>query len=102
MGIDFEADIYIPDENEYASVYHVEHDLQDLEREKACIRERMLMMAMGGSSSVNLLDCENNPCDAVDVLHSKFTDLLNWYVDICKKEYQLELYKDYLNEHGKG
>lgn len=101
-GIDFTADIYLSRQNYHENVYEVEEKIEELKDYNQDIKERMLMMLMGGVNSVNLNDCEGNPCDGVDVLHNKFCELLNLYDENNGKIYDLAHYKTYLEENKNG
>lgn len=65
-GTDFTADMFLS-RQKYDSIYEVKAKLEELNECNQDIKERMLMMLMGGVNSVNLNDCEGYPCDGVDV-----------------------------------
>ena len=76
--------------------------IDDLKKQSQQIREKLLMMIMGGVKSVNTKDCEDNECDAVDVLHIKFNDLMEWYDECNTKMLDLYYYKEYLENKQKS
>ena len=100
-GTDFTADMYLS-RQKYDSIYEVEEKIEELRDCNQDIKERMLMMLLGGVNSVNLNDCEGNPCDGVDVLHNKFCELLNLYNENNGQIYDLTYYKKYLEENKDG
>lgn len=95
-GIDFTADIYLSRQNYNENVYAVQDEIERLEKENQSIKERMLMMVTGGASSVCIKDCEGNECDPVDVLHTRFTEMLNIYDENQTQIIDLHYYKEYL------
>ena len=97
-GIDFTADIFLSRQNYDGNVYRVQSEIDDIRENMQSIKERMLMMVMGGANSVNTKDCENNDCDPVDVLHSRFCELLDYYNEQQSHLYGLLLYKEYLEK----
>lgn len=101
FGTDFTADMYLS-RQVYHSIYEVEEKIEELKECNQDIKERMLMMLMGGVNSVNLNDCEGYPCDGVDVLHNKFCELLNLYNENTGQIYDLTYYKKYLEENKDG
>lgn len=100
-GIDFTADIYLS-RQVYHSIYEVEEKIEELKECNQDIKERMLMMLLGGVNSVNLNDCEGYPCDGVDILHNKFCELLNLYNENNGQIHDLTYYKTYLEENKDG
>ena len=74
----------------------MQDEVDDLKKQAQQIKETMLMMVMGGVNSVTTKDCEDNECDAVDVLHIKFNDLMEWYDECNTKMLDLYYYKEYL------
>lgn len=95
-GIDFTADIFLSRQDYGENIYRVQDEIDDLKKQSQQIREKLLMMIMGGVKSVNTKDCEDNECDAVDVLHIKFNDLLDWYDECNTQIIDLCYYKEYL------
>lgn len=95
-GIDFTADIFLSRQDYGENIYVVQDEIDDLKKQSQQIREKLLMMIMGGVKSVNTKDCEDNECDAVDVLHIKFNDLMEWYDECNTKMLDLHYYKEYL------
>lgn len=101
-GIDFTADIFLSRQNYGENVYCVQDEIDDLKKYRADLKERMLMLVAGGKDMVNTKDCEDNECDAVDVLHLKFKDMLSLYDEYQSKLYDLYLYKEYLENRKDG
>jgi hypothetical protein len=101
-GIDFTADIFLSRQDYDGNVYRVQSDIDDIRANMQSIKERMLMMVMGGANSVNTKDCEKNDCDPVDVLHSRFCELLDYYNEQQSHLYDLLLYKEYLEKEQEG
>lgn len=97
-GIDFTADIFLSRQNYDENVYRVQSEIDDIRENMQSTKECMLMMVMGGANSVNTKDCENNECDPVDVLHSRFCELLDYYNEQQSHLYDLLLYKEYLEK----
>lgn len=102
-GTEFTADMYLI-RQKYNSINEVEEKIEELKEYNQDIKERILMMLMGGVNSVNLNDCEGNPCDGVDVLHTKFCELLDYYNENNIQIQDLMYYRIYLkkNKDGKG
>ena len=100
-GIDFTADIFLSRQDYGENIYRVQDEIDDLKKQSQQIKEKMLMMVMGGVNSVTTKDCEDNECDAVDVLHIKFNDLLDWYDECNTKIIDLCYYKEYLENKQK-
>lgn len=94
--IDFTADIYLSGQNYHENIYEVEEEIESLKEKNQDIKERMLMMVIGGVNSVSLKDKEGYNIDGVDVLHQKFTDRLKRYDENNIKIYELQAYKEYL------
>lgn len=101
-GIDFTADIFLSRQDYGENIYSVQDEIDDLKKQSQQIREKLLMMIMGGVKSVNTKDCEDNECDAVDVLHIKFNDLMEWYDECNTKMLDLYYYKEYLENKQKS
>lgn len=97
-GIDFTADIYLSRQNYYENVNLVQDEIDNLNKQNQGLKERMLMMVAGGASSVSVKDVEGNECDPVDVLHSRFNELLQTYDENNAKIQDLYYYKVYLEE----
>lgn len=95
-GIDFTADIYLSRQNYHENVYEVEEEIESLKEENQDIKERMLMMIIGGVNSVILKDEDGYNIDGVDALHQKFTEWLKLYDENNIKIYELQAYKEYL------
>ena len=55
-GIDFTADIYLSRQNYNESIHEVQEEIDRLEEVKRGYKEQMLMMVMGGASSVSIKD----------------------------------------------
>lgn len=100
-GIDFTADIFLSRQDYGENIYRVQDEIDDLKKQSQQIKEKMLMMVMGGVNSVTTKDCEDNECDAVDVLHIKFNDLLDWYDECNTQIIDLCYYKEYLQNKPK-
>lgn len=100
-GIDFTADIFLSRQDYGESIYRVQDEINDVEKDIQSIKERMLMMAIGGVNSVNTKDFEGNDCDLVDVIHSKFCELVDHYNERQSHLYDLLLYKEYLENEQK-
>lgn len=101
-GIDFTADIFLSRQDYGENIYRVQDEIDDLKKQSQQIKEKMLMMVMGGVNSVTTKDCEDNECDAVDVLHIKFNDLLDWYDECNTQIIDLCYYKEYLENRKDG
>lgn len=100
-GIDFTADIFLSRQDYGENVYRVQDEIDNLKKHCADIKERMLMLVAGGKDMVYTKDSGDNECDSVDVLHNKFTNMLNLYDEYKSNLYDLYLYKDYLEEKQK-
>lgn len=100
-GIDFTADIFLSRQDYGENVYRVQDEINDVEKDMQSIKERMLMMVMGGANSVNTKDFEGNECDPVDVIHSRFCELIDYYNERQSHLYDLLLYKEYLENKQK-
>lgn len=100
-GIDFTADIFLPRQH-YTNTYEVQLQIDELKECNQRLREKMLMMICGGKNSVALTDCEGNECDAVDVLHTRFSELLELYDENNEQIGNLHYYKEYLENNKDG
>lgn len=100
-GIDFTADIFLSRQH-YANAYEVQLRIDELKEYNQRLREKMLMMVYGGKDSVALTDCEGNECDVVDVLHIRFTALLELYDENNEQISNLHYYKEYLENNKDG
>ena len=100
-GIEFTADIILLRQDYGENVYRVQDEIDELKKNCADLKERMLMLVAGGKDMVNTKDCEGIDTDAVDVLHLKFKDMLELYDEYQTKLYDLYLYKEYLENKQK-
>ena len=100
-GIDFTADIFLSRQH-YANAYEVQLRIDELKEYNQRLREKMLMIVCGGKDSVALTDCEGNECDVVDVLHTRFTELLELYDENNEQIGNLYYYKEYLENNKDG
>ena len=98
-GVEFTADIFLLRQDYGENVYRVQDEINELKKYCTDLKERMLMLVAGGKDMVNTKDCENNECDAVDVLHLKFKEMLELYDENKSKLYDLYLYKEYLENN---
>lgn len=89
FGTNFTADIYISRER-FESEYELDEKIKETEEWIQTIREKILMVCMGGKDSFNLKDCEDNEYDAVDVVHRNVNEWIDWLID---EENKLFLYK---------
>lgn len=101
-GVEFTADIFLSHQDYGENIYRVQDEINDLKKYIQDLKERMLMLVAGGKDMVNTKDCGDNECDAVDVLHNKFTDMLNLYNEYQTQLYDLYLYKEYLENKQKN
>ena len=97
-GIDFTADIYLSRQNYNENINEVQEEIDRLEEVNRGYKEQMLMMVMGGASSVVTKDEEGNKCDPVEVLHAKFSEILGYYEENLSKIIDLSYYLKYLKE----
>lgn len=95
-GIEFTADIFLLRQDYGENVYRVQDEIDELKKCCTDLKERMLMLVAGGKDMISTKDCEGNECDAVDVLHLKFKEMLELYDEYKSKLYDLYLYKEYL------
>ena len=95
-GVKFTADIFLLRLDYGENVYRVQDEIDELKKYCADLKERMLMLVAGGKDMVNTKDCEGNECDAVDVLHTRFKNMLELYDGYKRNLYDLYLYKEYL------
>jgi hypothetical protein len=100
-GIEFTADIFLLRQDYGENVYRVQDEIDELKKNSADLKERMLMLVAGGKDMVNTKDCEGINTDAVDVLHLKFKDMLELYDEYQTELYDLYLYKEYLENKQK-
>ena len=100
-GVEFTADIFLSRQDYGENVYRVQDEIDELKKYSADLKERMLMLVAGGKDMVNTKDCENNECDAVDILHTRFNDMLELYDEYQSSLYNLYLYKEYLENKQK-
>lgn len=95
-GIDFTADIFLSKQDYGENVHRVQDEIDDLKKKRQLLKEKMLMLAVGGKNLVSATDCEGYECDAVDALHTTFSDILELYDQYNSQIYDLYLYKEYL------
>lgn len=100
-GIDFTADIYLSRQNYNENIHEVQEEIDRLEEVNRGYKEQMLMMVMGGASSVSIKDVEGNECDPVGVLHAKFSEILGYYEDNLSKIIDLCYYREHLEKKQK-
>ena len=91
-GTDFTADIYISRER-FKNEYELDSKIEETKEWIQTIREKILMACMGGKDSFNLKDCEDNECDAIDVIHKNVNEWLDWLLELNDKLYEYELLK---------
>ena len=91
-GTDFTADIYISRER-FKNEYELDEKIKETKELIRTIREKILMACMGGKDSFNLKDCEDNECDAIDVIHKNVNEWLDWLLELNDKLYEYELLK---------
>lgn len=101
-GIDFTVDIYLSRQNYNENINEVQKEIDHLEEVNRGYKEQMLMMVMGGASSVSTKDDEGNICDPVEVLHAKFSEILGYYEKNLSKIIDLSYYLTYLKEREGG
>lgn len=101
FGVDFTADIFLSRQDYGENIYRVQDEIDHIKKQCQDLKEQMLMLVAGGKSMVNTKDSGDNECDAVDVLHNKFTDMLNLYDEYKSNLYDLYLYKEYLEDKQK-
>lgn len=102
-GIDFTADIYLSKQDYGENPYSVQEEIDSLEKRNVFLKESMLMIVMGGASSVICKDCEDEDLDPVDCLHVKFNELIDCYGTNLHQLHDLYLYKEYLeNKESNG
>ena len=92
-GTQFTADIYISRER-FANEYELDSKIEELKDYIQIAKEKILMACMNGKDAFSLNDCEGNECDAVDVIHSKVSDMIQWLLECNEKLYQYELLKE--------
>lgn len=95
-GVEFTADIFLLRQDYGENVYRVQDEIDEFKKYSADLKERMLMLVAGGKDMVNTKDCEGIDTDAVDVLHTRFKNMLELYDEYKSKLYDLYLYKEYL------
>lgn len=88
-GTNFTADIYLSRER-FENEYELDEKIKETKEWIQTIREKILMVCMGGKDSFNLKDCEDNECDAVDVVHRNVNEWLDWLI---REEDKLFLYE---------
>lgn len=93
FGTNFTADIYLSRER-FGTEYELDEKIEETKEWIQTIREKILMACMGGKDSFNLKDCEDNECDAIDVIHKNVNEWLDWLVEENDKLYSYELLKE--------
>ena len=91
-GTDFTADIYLSRER-FETEYELDSKIEETKDYIRIVREKILMACMGGKDSFNLKDCEDNECDAIDVIHKNVNEWLDWLLELNNKLYEYELLK---------
>lgn len=91
-GTDFTADIYLSRER-FDTEYELNEKIKETKEWIQTIREKILMVCMGGKNAFNLKDCEDNECNAVDVVHRNVNEWLDWLIEENEKLYRYELLK---------
>lgn len=92
-GTDFTADIYISRER-FDNEHELDEKIKETKEWIQTVREKILMVCIGGKDSFNLKDCENNNCDAVDVIHRNINEWLDWLIEENDKLFCYELLKE--------
>lgn len=92
-GTDFTADIYISRER-FDNEHELDEKIKETKEWIQTVREKILMVCIGGKDSFNLKDCEDNNCDAVDVIHRNINEWLDWLIEENDKLFCYELLKE--------
>ena len=100
-GIDFTAHIFLSRQCYSENVLVVQDEIDRLEKGCQKIKERMLMLVAGGKSMVNMEDCGGDGFEPIDILHSRFNNLLEQYDENQGKIQNLIYYKEYLEDRNK-
>lgn len=93
FGTDFTANIYISRER-FQTEYELDEQIQETKEWIQLTKEKILMACIGGKDSFNLVDCEGNPCNAVDVIHTEVNSMLNSLLEDSDKLFRYELLKE--------
>ena len=93
FGTEFTADMYISRER-FTNEHELDSKMEEVKEFIRITKEKILMACMGGKDAFYLKDCENNDCDAVDVIHLKVTEMIDWLLECNEKLYQYELLKE--------
>ena len=92
-GTDFTADIYISRER-FDNEYELDEKIKETKEWIQLTKEKILMACIGGKDSFNLIDCEGNPCNAVDVIHMEVTNMLNSLLEDNERLFRYELLRE--------
>lgn len=80
-GTSWNDDMYISRER-FETEYELDAKIEETKKYIESARTKILMSMIGGKDSFNLDDCEGNPCDAVDVIHMRGNEMLDWLIEL--------------------
>lgn len=92
-GTDFTADIYLSKER-FDDITQVEEKIREVKDQIEFYRQKILMICMGGKDSFDLLDCEDNRMDSVDVVQNRVNEILDFMLELNDDLFKYELLKD--------
>ena len=92
-GIAYTADMYISREH-FDDITQVEDKINETKEQIEFYRQKMLMICMGGKDSFDLLDCEDNRMDAVDVVQNRVNEILDYMFELNDNLFKYELLRD--------
>lgn len=79
----------------YNTIEQVEDRLSEVRDDLRFYREKMLILMAGDPRQLlNTKDCEGYQMDPADVVHSRASELIEYYSDLCVEEYKLKLLID--------
>lgn len=92
-GIEYTADMYISREH-FDDITQVEDKINETKEQIDFYRQKILMICMGGKDSFDLLDCEDNRMDAVDVIQNRVNEILDYMFELNDNLFKYELLRD--------
>ena len=96
-GVDFETNIFLSHQDYQGNIYQVQDEIDSISKEIEMASRSILMYCSGTPKDVILADAD----DAIYYIMTEVDELINGIKESSIKLYQLELYKEYLEELNK-
>ena len=96
-GVDFQADIFLSHQDYQGNIYQVEGAIESCNEEIEVAKQEILMYCSATPKDL-MIDEDDNP---ISTIRSEVSEKFNIIKENIIKLYQLELYKEYLEELNK-